>query len=140
MSTVKVVAHPETQAIITIGNNPEWGVVRVDAEALEFNNGIMNKRTRSAFIRGKVEDLKQVFTRAGQTMTGKIVRETSYEPFYANQKPVSNPTTGEVKLQDGKEVFQNYVFTTDLGAQDKFITSNTEVKADAEAGIKAETV
>ena len=120
MNTVTVMPHPTTGAIITpSSNNPDWGTVRVDASSVEFNNGIMNTRNRTAFIRGEIKNLKQMFTRAGQILQGKIVKETSSEPFYTGQSPVVNPNTGEVVMRNGAPFYQNYVFTTNLSESDR---------------------
>lgn len=124
MNTVTVVAHPATGEIITkSSNNPEWGTVRVDAQSVEFNNGIMNTKSRTAFIRGEIKNLSQVFTRDGQILQGKIVKETSSEPFYAGQNPVINPQTGEIVFRNGAVFYQNYVFTTNLSETDREVTA-----------------
>lgn len=133
---VKIVAHPETGAIITPTRKEGWGTIRVDAESVSFSNGIMNKRNRTAFIRGEIATLKQFAQRAGQVIPGKIVRTMSYEPFYEGQNPVVNPTTGEVSLNDGKEYYQSFDFTDNLNAGDSW-KSNSEVLA-PEALVEAE--
>ena len=126
MNTVTVVAHPTTGAIITPStNNPAWGTVRVDASSVEFNNGIMNSRNRTAFIRGEIKNLQQMFTRAGQILQGKIIKETSSTPFYAGQNPVINPQTAEVVMKNGAPFYQNYVFTTNLSETDREVTAQT---------------
>ena len=117
---VTVVKHPETGEIITqSANNPAWGTVRVDAPSVEFSNGIMNKRNRTAFIRGEIVNLKEMFKTDGQKIPGKIVRITSSQPFYAGQQPVSNPQTAEVVMKNGSPFYQNYVFTTNLSEFDR---------------------
>jgi hypothetical protein len=136
MNTVTVVAHPTTGAIITPStNNPEWGTVRVDSQSVEFNNGIMNTRNRTAFIRGEIKNLKQMFTRAGQVLQGKIIKETSFQPFYAGQKAVVNPQTGEMVMKNGSEFYQNYVFTTNLSETDREVTVETVVSNVATAEL-----
>lgn len=139
MNTVTVVAHPTTGLVITPSTkNPEWGTVRVDAKSVEFNNGIMNTRNRTAFIRGEIAGLKQMFTRAGQVLAGKIIKETSTTPFYSGQPPVINPQTSEVVLKHGAEFYQNYVFTTDLSATDREVSGLTaSVLAEAVATAEA---
>lgn len=140
MNTVTVVAHPATGEIITkSSNNPEWGTVRVDAQSVEFNNGIMNTRNRTAFIRGEIKNLKQMFTRAGQILQGKIIKETSSEPFYNGQSPVINPQTGEIVMKNGAPFYQNYVFTTNLSESDREVTAQP-VNAPASDVATAEPV
>lgn len=130
MNTVTVVAHPTTGQIITPStNNPEWGVVRIDAQSVEFNNGILNTRNRTAFIRGEIKNLKQMFTRAGQILQGKIIKETSSEPFYAGQQPVINPQTAEVVMKNGAPFYQNYIFTTNLSKTDREVVAQTTTVA-----------
>ena len=100
---VKVVAHPETGAIITPSTkNPEWGTFRVDAENVSMENGILNLSKRSAFIRGKIEQLNQLGLKAGQTLPGKIVKKESFEPFYEGQQAKINPSNGETVLTNGR--------------------------------------
>lgn len=135
MSTVQVAAHPTTGKIITPStNNPEWGTVRVSSEELTFSNGIVNNNTRSAFVRGEIKNLSKMFTREGQNIPGKIIRKTSYSPFFTGQKPVMNPTTGEVVLKNGKEFFQEYEFTQDLQAVDHEVVVETPVAKTANVG------
>ena len=139
MNTVTVIAHPTTGLVITPStNNPDWGTVRLDAKSTEFNNGVMNIRSRTAFVRGEVVNLKQMFTRAGQILQGKIVKETSGEPFYAGQKPVINPQTAEVVLRHGAPFYQNYVFTTNLSATDREVSSQTENASTANVAVAEE--
>jgi len=97
----------------------------VDSQSVEFNGGIMNTRNRTAFIRGEIKNLKQLFTRAGQVLQGKIVKETSSEPFYPGQSPVANPNTGEVVMRNGAPFYQNYVFTTNLSESDREVQATT---------------
>lgn len=124
MNTVTVVAHPTTGLVITPStNNPDWGTVRVDAKTPELNNGVLNIRTRTAFVRGEISNLKQMFTKAGQVLQGKIIRETSATPFYTGQTSVMNPQTQEEVLKNGAPFYQNYVFTTDLSATDKEVSA-----------------
>lgn len=137
---VTIVAHPTTGALITPStNNPEWGTVRVDAQTVEFNNGIMNVRSRTAFVRGEIKNLKTTFTRAGQILQGKIIKQTSSEPFYTGQKEVINPQTGEIVMKNGSAFYQNYVFTTDLSAADCEVTPATASVTSPAVG-KAEVV
>jgi len=141
MNTVTVVAHPTTGAIITPStNNPAWGTVRVDAKSVEFNNGIMNTRSRTAFIRGEIVNLKQLFTKAGQILSGKIIKETSSEPFYVGQNPVINPQTAAIVMRNGAPFYQNYVYTTDLSAGDHEVKPATAGATVTAGAASAEVV
>ena len=130
---VIVVAHPETKELVTLRNNPEFGVVRVDQEVTQMEKGFLQTQKRSAFIGGKASDLKAFFTKEGQTLPGNIVVRESFEPFYEGQEPKINPRTAEVFLKDGKPVFRESVYT-----DDKEASLYTWVAAPAEEAI-AET-
>ena|SRR5690606_4057021 len=109
---VKVIAHPETGKVVTENpNKPGEGSVRFDQEVNTMEGGYYNKRKRTAFIGGKVEDLESLGLKAGQTMPGRIVQKESYEPFYDGQSAKINPTTNEVIQKNGKDVFFQFVYT-----------------------------
>jgi len=127
-NSVKVKAHPITGNVITPSKNPEWGTIRVDASTQSMENGILNVSNRTAFIRGKIKDLESLNLKAEQVLSGKIVKQESFTPFYEGQNPKINPTTGEVVLKDGKKLFLNYVYTSDLNAStDVFIQEQVTV-------------
>jgi hypothetical protein len=129
-NVVKVVAHPETGAIFTVGtNNPAWCVMRVDSQAVVMNNGIMDIQKRTAFVRMKTEVSEVLGYKAGQILPGKIVKTESFAPFYENQPAKINPSTGEVVLTQGRPTFIQMTYTMDANAQDTFISEDAEVIA-----------
>lgn len=136
MSQVKVVAHPDTNAVITPStNNPEYGTVRVDSVEKSFANGFLNLNKRTAFIRGRVSDLESLGLRAGQALAGRIAKKESFEPFYegqvAKQYPEGHPRAGQSVLTNGRETYLQYEYTTDSNQADTWVgaDSNT-VSAD----------
>ncbi len=127
-----VVAHPQTGLVVTPSTkNPDWGTVRVDSSTTSFSNGILNKSNRVAFIRGKLVDLKGFS--AGQRLVGKIIRQTSAEPFFPGQEAVVNPTTGEQMQINGGAYYQNYVFTDNVNASDELMISQNANAVTAQA-------
>lgn len=116
MKKVTVVAHPETGNIITQSKNLEYGTIRVDAKTVSFENGFLNTSNRVAFIRGKMTDLQSLGLKAGDTLPGIIQKQEQFEPFYEGQSPKINPSTGEVILKEGREIFLQYVYTSDVNA------------------------
>jgi len=127
-SSVKVKAHPVTGNVITPSKNPEWGTIRVDSSTQSMENGILNVSNRTAFIRGKLVQLEALGLKAEQILPGKIVKQESFTPFYEGQQPKINPTTNAVVLKDGKPLFLNYVYTSDLNAAtDVFIAEQVTV-------------
>ena len=130
---VTVATHPATGLVITQSeNNPEYGTIRLDAVTTSMEGGFLNTRRRSAFIRGKMKDLEALKLKAGQILPGIIQRQESFQPFYPGQKPKMNPETGEIILQDGKEVYFQDIYTQDVNAPlNVFIkeTVNTSVNS-----------
>jgi len=126
---VKVVAHPETGAVITVSkNNSQYGTIRLDSENVSLEGGFMNKSKRTAFIRGKVEDLQSLGYKAGQTLGGKIMKKESFSPFYEGQKPKVNPSNGEIILTNGEETFLDYTYTSNANALDIWVGSTNKVE------------
>lgn len=124
---VKVVAHPETGAIITPSTkNLEWGTFRVDSENISMENGILNLSKRSAFIRGKIEQLNQLGLKAGQSLPGKIVKRESFEPFYEGQPAKINPTTNEVVLTNGRPTYIEFVYSANAESPDVWVGQDTK--------------
>ena len=133
---VKVVAHPETGAVITINaDKPEEGTMRVDQSVVSMEGGYLNKRTRTAFINGKVKDLKELGLKDGSTIDGKIVYSETFEPMYAKHKVKINPTTKEEVLVNGKNVYLEATFTANLSAQDSLVRATSVVAEAVSAGL-----
>ena len=139
---VKVVAHPETGAIITASTkNPEWGTFRVDSENVSMENGILNLSKRSAFIRGKIEQLNQLGLKAGQSLPGKIVKRESFAPFYEGQNPKINPSNGETVLTNGRPSYIEFVYSANPDAPDTWVGEDTTaVSAEVANALTEQTV
>lgn len=136
MSKVTVIAHPETGAVITASkSNPEIGAIRVESTQQVFNpnTGFFNEEKRTAFIAGRVADLAKLNWKAGQTVTGKILRLESFNPFYPDQDmkryPDSHPNAGEPVLTEGRPTYLRFIFTPDLALQDKWVDNSVAVQA-----------
>ena len=81
--------------------------------------------TKTAWIQGETNTLKQMYTHSGQILEGKIIRLYSFEPFYGKQEPVANPETGEIKLKDGKPFYFRDVYDQSGTLEDKWIIKNS---------------
>lgn len=138
---VKVVVHPTTGLVITPStNNPAWGTFRVDSENVSMESGILNKSKRSAFIRGKIEDLESLGLRANQSLPGKIVKRESFEPFYEGQPVKINPTTGETVLTNGRPTYIEFVYTDNAQAPDVWVGNTAEqVSAEIQNALTEQT-
>lgn len=121
--SVKVVKHPETGAVITASTkNAEYGTIRVDETHTSMEGGFVNIQNRTAFIRGRLEDLNKLGLKDGQSLPGKIIRKESFEPFYEGQAPKQYPKdhkqAGENVLTNGRETYLQYEYTSDINAGD----------------------
>lgn len=117
---VQITKHPETgEVVVPSQNNPEYGTIRVEAQATTFVDGFIRINKRSALIRGKVEELQAIANL--KVLPGKIVVLESTEPFWAGQEPKVNPQTGEVCTIQGQNIYRQTEFTQDLTRQDVLV-------------------
>ena len=140
--SVKVVAHPATGAVVTPSTkNPAWGTFRVDTENVSMENGMFNKSKRSAFIRGKIEDLNSAGLTVGKVLPGKIIKRERFEPFYEGQPAKINPSSGEIMLTNGMETYIEFVYTQDANASDHWVDqAPASVNANAENALAEQAV
>jgi hypothetical protein len=125
---VIVKVHPETGAVFTVKNNPEWCSVRVESMFLGNNEkGLLSLQRRVAFIRMQVAVAESLILQ-GQLkpekpfpFKGKIVIKESLEEFYPNQVPKINPETGEVIQYHGRDVYRATYFQSGEFAHDELI-------------------
>jgi hypothetical protein len=114
---VIVKAHPETGAIYTVKNNPEWCSIRVESLMLGNNEkGLLALQKRVAFIRMQVA-VANLLIAQGQLkpdkpfpFKGKIVIKESLMEFHSGQVPKVNPSTGEVIEYAGYPVYRATYF------------------------------
>ena len=125
----KVIAkkHPETGELFTVGNNPEWCIVKVESSVLENDEGFLVLKTRNAKIRLQVALAQTMMTKGllkdGQELPikGKIIIRESFDPFYDGQAVKINPSTGEVILYMNRPVYRQSIFTSNMDERDMFI-------------------
>lgn len=136
MSKVMIVAHPESGAVITASkSNPEVGAIRVESTQQVFNSktGFFNEEKRTAFVPGKIADLAKLNWEAGKTVTGKILRLESFNPFYEGQDmkryPDSHANAGEPVLTSGRPTYLRFVYTPNLALQDEWVDNSVGVEA-----------
>lgn len=136
--SVKVAKHPETGAIITVSaKKPEYGTFRVDSTHVSLEGGFTNVQNRTAFIRGKVSDLELLNLKEGQILPGQIVKRESFQPFYDRQTPKIYPTgherAGQPVLKNGREVYMEYVYTSDTNASSDVWVGDSPAELSEEA-------
>lgn len=142
MTTVRIAGDVHGNVIAPSFNNPEYGYIRVEQEALQINHeGWVKAAKRSAFIKGKVEDLKKFNYVPGQEIVGKIVVRESLKPFNS-ENPDKNlkiaGETGVICRVDDQPIYRECFFTTNVNAYDEFLThTNSEEIREVQAAQKA---
>jgi hypothetical protein len=143
MSKVTVTADQNGNVIAVSENNPEYGWVRVEQQGIiEINQkGFLKQTTRSAFIKGKIEDLVKANYKSGSTISGKIIVKESFEPFNPNNPDKDLKIAGDTgvicRLGD-QPIYRQTFFTQDLNAADEFIThDNSEEISDVQVAKKS---
>lgn len=101
----------------------QWASVMLTQTVLEINNGILNPRKRTAFIRGDIKDLQVNFS-VGQTLEGKIVIEERTTSFFEGQQPKINPQTRETLTLDGMPIYRNSSYVSDESMKDVLLVAN----------------
>jgi len=134
MSKVVIKADKQGSIINVYPNKPEYGSIRVEQILLVINDrGWLRKAKRSAFIKGKIEDLLECNYKDGDKVNGKIVVVESLIPPQPDS-PEKNlkmaGDTGVVCTIDGQPIYRECYFTPNEDARDEFIAhdNSTEIK------------
>jgi len=122
---VKVTADENGNIIGRSQNNPEFGYIRVEQQVTQINQeGWLRRATRSALIKGRVDDLVAASFTAGQELPGKIVVRESFEPFNP-QNPDRDlkmaGTTGVICRVGDQPIYRQSFYVTDDTASDELI-------------------
>jgi hypothetical protein len=134
MSKVKVTADQNGNVVGVSQNNPEYGYIRVEQQAIQINEqGWLKNVKRSALLKGKVIDLLETGYKAETELPGKIVVVESLTPFNTE-----NPdrdlkiagSTGIVCRIDDQPIYRQSFYTTNPNAFDELInhTNSEEIK------------
>lgn len=138
MLKVKVLADKNNN-VINISENPEVGFIRVEQEALQYNEmGWLKTTKRTALILGKVDDLLKAGYKAGMEIPGKIVVMESLKPFNA-ENPDKNlkiaGDTGIICRVEDQPIYRQTFFTPNQDAMDELVhhTNTEEIREVMEA-------
>ena len=127
MNTVNVIADANGAIISQSKNNPEYGSIRVEQNAVTFGRWV-NLSKRVAFIQGTMEALQaavsQLNLTTGSTIPGRIVIKEQFTPFYEGQSPKTFGDSGFPCLLDGAEIYRQTYFTNSNEDQDELIQHN----------------
>jgi len=129
MNKVKVVADANGAIISQSPNNPEYGSIRVEQNAVTLGRWA-NVSNRTAWIQGTIEALNQAVKhyklKAGSELDGKIVIKEQFMPFYEGQAAKTYGDSGFPCLLDGAEIYRQAYYTTDMNDQDELIMHNNQ--------------
>ena len=123
-NNVKVVADNLGNVIRVSANNPDYGVIRVVEESVQFQNGWMRRKEKSALIPGFVEDLKTLGWKNGQMISGQVVVKEALEPFNENDPDRDLKYAfegGPLCIYEDQPIYRRTFFTTDMNDYDQFI-------------------
>ena len=128
MSKVIVTANAEGSVVSLSKNNPEYGYVRVEqVRAVVDERGWVSKKTLSALMYGKSEDLSSLGYFKGQVLSGKIVIKESLEPFNTENPEKDYKIAGKsgvICCQDGQPIYRKCFYTTNESEGDTLIAHN----------------
>jgi hypothetical protein len=128
MSKVIVTANAEGNVVSLSKNNPEYGYVRVEqVRAVVDERGWVSKKTLSALMYGKSEDLSSLGYFKGQVLSGKIVIKESLEPFNTENPEKDYKIAGKsgvICCQDGQPIYRKCFYTTNESEGDTLIAHN----------------
>lgn len=123
---VTTVADDNGNVIRQSINNPEYGFVRVTQDAVQFgSNGWVNRKSRSALILGKMEDLKELGLDKIQTLPGRICIKESTETFNENDPDRSLKIAGSTGVicctSDGEPIHRTSFYDASGLQKDELI-------------------
>jgi hypothetical protein len=126
MSKVTVTADVNGNVIGISQNNPDYGYIRVEQVATQINDeGWLKHVRRSALIKGLIEDLTECNYGEDHEISGKIVVRESLTPFSEKDPDRDLKIAGQTgiicRLGD-QPIYRQTFFTTNIHAQDEFIT------------------
>jgi len=144
-SKVKVTADETTGAVVSVSkNNPEWAHIRMEQSRIVIDdNGFARKKTISALVHGKVEDLQSFGWKANQELPGKIVFKESLEPFNVSQPERDYKVAGKTNIvccQDGQPIYRKTFYTLNSSAEDVSVahTNGEDIRAAYGEGVEVE--
>jgi hypothetical protein len=124
MNKVKVVADEFGSVIRVSQNNPDYGFVRVEQDAIEVSNGWVRRKVRSSIVPGLVADLKAIGWKANQLLEGKITVKESVEPIMESNLDFGVKRAGQdgpVCLFEDQAIYRRTYYTLDTDDTDTFI-------------------
>ena len=132
---VTVSKPQDAKSIVVVStSNPEQAAIMLRSTIMTANSqGFIQSEKRVGWLKGKTEELQALAATlkegddfGAKCFPVKLVVKESLEPFYTNQEPKKNPTTGEVVTHLGAPVYrQTFVVAEGSSEVDIKLTSDT---------------
>lgn len=130
MNKVIVTANAEGKVVSLSTNNAEYGYVRVEqVRGVVDDRGWVSKKTLSALMYGKVEDLESLGYFKGQALPGKIVIKESLTPFNTENPEKDYKIAGKsgiICCIDGQPIYRKCFYTTNEAEGDVLIAHDNK--------------
>jgi hypothetical protein len=142
MNKVKVVADEFGSVIRVSQNNPDYGFVRVEQDAIEVSNGWVRRKVRSSIVPGLVADLKAIGWKANELLEGKVTVKESLEPIMESNPDFGVKRAGQdgpVCLFEDQAIYRRTYYTMDVNDTDTFI-QHTNVDEIRESNAKRSSI
>ena len=104
----------EGKVVVPSKNNPEYGSIRLEQTVATTQNGFIQTQKRSAFLNGKIEDLKALGWVDGQSIPGHIVIKEQLEPFNTENPDMDLKIAGDTKVpctKEGQPIYRRAFFS-----------------------------
>lgn len=134
-SKVRVTADKGGSVIIPSEKNLEYGYIRVEQDRMLVDDkGFARKKTITALIPGKIEDLKGFGWVKDQEVEGKIIAKEQLKPFNSDDPKRDYKIAGKTNVICcvGEEpIYRKTFFTLSPKAEDVLLahTNGEEIKA-----------
>ena len=113
-----------TSIVVISKNNPESAGIMLRSNAIGINDqGFMAEEKRVAWFKGKTEQIESFVKQYGLKdgsifpIPVKLIVKESTTPFYNNQGPKVNPTTGEVINHNGSPVYRQTIVVAESSSE-----------------------
>lgn len=108
---VRIVPNEAGEIVQQNPKKPEYGSIMFRQTKFVYKGNFLSQREKVNFTHGKLDELQKYVKlmefKANDELPGNIYTIERKEPFYEDQEPKINPTTGNAVLVDGSFVFQN---------------------------------
>ena len=113
-----------TSIVVISKNNPESAGIMLRSNTIGINDqGFMAEEKRVAWFKGRTEQIESFVKQYGLKdgsifpIPVKLIVKESTTPFYNNQEPKVNPTTGEVINHNGSPVYRQTIVVAESSSE-----------------------